>query len=122
MIFEGYVHTEDLVQLYNNTMIYCSPSLVEPFGVVMLEAMACGKPIVATKTEGATEIIEHGIDGLLVEIANPKSMADALFNLINCPEFINTMGINAQRKVQQKYSWSINKKIYAINVYKALEG
>jgi len=121
VVFEGYVTREKLVKLYNKATVFCSPSLVEPFGVVMLEAMACGKPIVATKTEGATEIIQNGKEGFLVDIGNPKSIADALLTLLHNHDLTKSMGRNAREKCLKKYSWSVVAKIYS-RVYSSILG
>ncbi|MDY6893955.1 MAG: glycosyltransferase family 4 protein [Thermotogota bacterium] len=121
VIFEGYTSQNYLIKCYKRATIFCSPSLVEPFGVVILEAMACGKPIVATKTEGAIEMIQNGKEGFLVDIADPKSIANILLTLFHHPELIELMGTNALKKTQRYYSWSSAAKIYN-NIYKSVVG
>jgi len=121
VIFEDFVSKEELVKLYNQATIFCSPSLVEPFGVVMLEAMACGKPIVATKTVGATEIIRHEEEGFLVQTANPKLMANSILTLLNRPDLVKSMGAKAMETCLKKYSWSAIAKIYS-RIYSSILG
>src|SRR2546426_2129703 len=59
----------------------------EPFGMVIIEAMALGKPVIATASAGPREIITDEVDGLLVPFANPNSMAAALMRCLTDEEF-----------------------------------
>lgn len=62
--------------------IFCLPSRIEPFGIVLTEAMARGVPVVATRTDGPIELLETSGAGLLVDIDDPEAMADALAGLV----------------------------------------
>jgi len=121
VIFEGYVSYEDLVKFYNQATIFCSPFLGEGLGVVTLEAMACGKPVIATKTEGTTQVICHGKEGFLVDPANPKSIADSLLTLLHNPDLVTIMGTKARETCLKKYSWSVVAKKYS-EIYSSLGG
>jgi glycosyltransferase involved in cell wall biosynthesis len=79
--FCGWV--ENTKDFYREMDIFCLPSLDEPFGIVLLEAMVSGVPIIATKTAGPLEIIKHNQTGLLVEIGDPQEIVAALLQLIN---------------------------------------
>lgn len=79
--FCGWVkNTQDF---YLEMDIFCLPSLDEPFGIVLLEAMVCALPVVASKTVGSLEIISHNQTGLLFEIGDANGMASALLELIH---------------------------------------
>src|SRR5712692_4181539 len=70
-----------LAQEYNRCDVFCLPSVQEGFGIVFLEAMAAGKPIVAARAAAAPEVVRDGMDGILVEPGNPNALATALAKL-----------------------------------------
>lgn len=73
---------DDLAQLYCGLDVFVSASHTESFGLVLAEAMACGAAVVATETEGAREIINHGETGLLVPINDVEELARAISKLL----------------------------------------
>ena len=75
--FTGYVEDHDLVELYRTSRAVITPS-IEEFGIVMAEAQACGVPVIAPRAGGATEIVRHGVTGLLLERMDPRSLASAV--------------------------------------------
>lgn len=108
VIFMGW--HPDLHKEFNKYDAFCSPSLQEPFGLVIGEAMINGLPVIATKTDGALEVFtenrkgtpeDHG--GILVDISAPKQIADAILRLWDSP-FKDQMGINAKRNIQKNFS------------------
>lgn len=82
--FIGWV--EEKQKFFHDIDIFCLPSLHEPFGIVLLEAMAHGLPIVSSLSEGPREIGTDGIDMRLVPVGDVKAMADALAEVIASPE------------------------------------
>ncbi|MDD5465757.1 MAG: lipopolysaccharide heptosyltransferase II [Candidatus Omnitrophica bacterium] len=76
----------------------------EAFGRVVVEAQACGVPVVATKVGGVVDIIEDGKNGLLVPPADHKSMADAVMRIFNDPQLAGELAENAYAKVKEKYN------------------
>lgn len=118
--FEGRVPRLKLRNLYRSADIFCLPSLSEPFGRVVIEAMACGKPVVVTNTEGPSQIVSHMKDGLIVPKGDYEKLAEAIYLLLD-PSLRSSMGRSARRKAE-RYSWKeVAKKIY--EVYEAcLEG
>jgi glycosyltransferase involved in cell wall biosynthesis len=101
--FMGYV-TERLNDLYSISDVFVLPSLWESFGMVLLEAMAHQKPIVATKTTGASELIKPGFNGLLVEPRNPEQLAEAIISILSDQEYAHELGVNGQR-FSRNFSW-----------------
>jgi starch synthase len=108
-----------LVPLYSHASVFVCPSIYEPFGLINLEAKACGTPVVSSKTGGIPEIVDHGKTGLLIPFTKKNSgnfepkfpgrfsrdLADAINSLMISPERTNTMGRRARQKVVECFSW-----------------
>jgi glycosyltransferase involved in cell wall biosynthesis len=104
VLFTGELSDYDLKALYVDSDIVIIPSLYEPFGIVALEAMACGKPVIASKVGGLAEIIKHGVNGYLVEPANSRALAEAILTLLKNPSLSESIREEG-RKTVMKYSW-----------------
>lgn len=89
--------TDQVVKLLQSSDIYVNSSITETFPVSVLEAQACGLPVVATSTTGANEIVRSGEDGYIV--SNTLMMAKHLGDLIQNPSLLSEMGKNAREKV-----------------------
>ncbi|MFQ6015467.1 MAG: glycosyltransferase family 4 protein [Anaerolineae bacterium] len=103
--FVGYVQPEMLPRYYRSCHLFCAPSTgFESFGIVLLEAMAAGAPIVASDIAGYREVLEHRKEGLLVEPENERALAEAIIYLLKNPDLGRTMG--EQGKVKAAcYAW-----------------
>ncbi len=95
---------EDVSGLLNMFDLFVSPSRSEPFGLVILEAMASGVPIVATKSEGAMEILEDGLTGMLVPIADSIRLAETIMSLLDAPAERERLSSGAQKVVEERFS------------------
>ncbi len=93
-----------LINYYHAADVVVLSSLSESFGKVLVEANACGKPVVATATTGAQEIIQDGYNGFLVPIGDAQALADKVIELLNDPVKAKEMGENGRKLVQGKYS------------------
>jgi len=102
--FCGFVPHTQIEHYYQESDIFCNPTMDEPFGQVNLEAMACGLPIVGTKVGALTEIVTSDV-GILVEKNNPGEMAQAIEHLIKNKGKRLQMGENARRRIKRFYSW-----------------
>jgi D-inositol-3-phosphate glycosyltransferase len=91
---------EELVQLYQRAAVFALPSDEEGFGVVILGAMACGVPVVATRCGGPEAIITEGIDGFLVPRDDAGAMAVRLKTLLDSPELNEAMGRRARATIE----------------------
>jgi phosphatidylinositol alpha-mannosyltransferase len=101
----GRVSDEDKVRYFASTDIYCAPNTgQESFGIVLLEAMAAGVPIVASDIHGFKRVVERNIQGLLVEPRNPRALAAALYSLARDPDLRHEMG-EAGRRRAPEFSW-----------------
>lgn len=104
-IFEGFVPHKDTNKYYQQCDIVAVPSVWhEPFGRSLIEAMACGKPVIATRVGGISEVISHGENGLLIEPANSEDLAKALITLINDKEIRMKMGKLGRKVAEEEYS------------------
>jgi phosphatidyl-myo-inositol alpha-mannosyltransferase len=105
VVFAGYVSDEDLVRYYQSADVFCAPSTgQESFGIVLLEAMAAGCPIVASRIAGYDEVVTHDGEGILVEPKNEGELGAALTRLLADKAKRRKMGLAGQRKARQ-YRW-----------------
>jgi glycosyltransferase involved in cell wall biosynthesis len=105
VIFHPPVLNEDIPPFFWTSAVYALSSSYDIFPIVMLEAMASGRPIVATKNGGPSEIITHGEDGYLVEPTDREELATALVNILQDDDERERLGRNAHRKVVERYTW-----------------
>jgi alpha-maltose-1-phosphate synthase len=96
---------EDVVQLYSHAALFVCPSVYEPFGLINLEAMACGIPVVATSVGGISEVVVHDETGWLVPPADPAALAAAMRALLAQPERAAAFGRAGRRRVEAQFSW-----------------
>lgn len=105
VVFTGYVSSAELPSYYHSADIFCAPATGgESFGIVLLEAMACGKPVVATNIQGYASVLADGKEGLLVPPRNQEALADALLSLLRNKPLRLAMGNKGLLKAE-KYSW-----------------
>lgn len=76
----------------------------EPFGLVLIEAMACGRPVVATAAGGVLDIVEDGITGLLVPPGDVESTARAAIRILSAPDLAGSMGRMGRRRAEREFS------------------
>jgi phosphatidylinositol alpha-mannosyltransferase len=105
VVMPGYVSGEEKARYYASSDIFCAPNTGdESFGIVLLEAMASGRPIVGTDIDGFRTVVTPGREGILVERKSKRQLAAAIKTLIEDPELRDEMGRNGQRTVQ-RYDW-----------------
>ena len=103
--FTGFIPDWDLVQLTKSADMLVVPSVYEPFGIVALEGMAAGVPVVATQVGGLTEFIQHDRTGVLVYARNPESIAWGIDHILSNSGHADWLVKNAREGVQKTYSW-----------------
>jgi phosphatidylinositol alpha-mannosyltransferase len=105
VVFVGFASYEDLPRYYQTADIFCAPATgSESFGIILLEAMALGKPIVASNIEGYASVISDGVDGQLVPPKDSQSLAQALISLLNNESLRREMGAQGRAK-SLRYGW-----------------
>jgi len=102
--FTGRLPRSELIRAYQAADVFVLPSLFEPFGIVLLEAMAAGLPVVASRVGGIPDVVEEGKTGLLVEPGNSRALAETLEGLLSDPGLRRRMA-NAGRARAADYSW-----------------
>ena len=101
---------EELRQLYSHAAAFCCPSVYEPFGIINLEAMACGVPVVASAVGGIPEVVVDGETGVLVPVADDLTafehdLADAINGLMAQPDLRARMGAAGRRRAVESFGW-----------------
>ncbi len=104
--FLGFQGNGTLTDLYKACDTVCVPSRNEPFGIVVLEAWSCGKPVVSTVNGGPAEFVWHEVNGLKV-YAHPDSIAWGLGTLFKNFEWARWMGRNGRMAVETAFSWDM---------------
>jgi phosphatidylinositol alpha-mannosyltransferase len=101
----GYVSETELARCYRSCTVFCAPATgCESFGMVLLEAMASGVPIVASDIEGYRGVLTHGVEGLLVPPNDPEALAQALLRLLRDPAERRALGERG-RATAAHYAW-----------------
>jgi len=118
---------EEVIALYSQASLFVCPSVYEPFGIINLEAMACGTPVVASAVGGIREVVAPGETGLLVpfeargaidfEPRDPerfaRDLAEAINGLLDDPERRRRMGARARERVERLFGWkSVARRTY----------
>jgi glycosyltransferase involved in cell wall biosynthesis len=106
--FTGKVSHADVPMFYHKMDIFCNLSEYESFGVSIIEAMACGVPVIATSTEGAQEIISDEKTGFLIDVGNESQLTNKLQFLIQNPDKRNQLAEQALNQVVKKFNWNKN--------------
>jgi glycosyltransferase involved in cell wall biosynthesis len=89
----------DSVDVMKSLNVYVLASKLETMGLVLLEAMACGKPVVATRCGGTTEVVIDKETGLLVDVGNAEQLADATIDLLSRPDRGASLGVRGRERV-----------------------
>ena len=106
--FKGFIDEALKPEIYRESRILVVPSIYgESFGIVVLEGMASGRPVIASNTGGLSEIVEDGVNGLLVEPGNPYELADKIILLLEDRKLWKRLSVNARIEAVLKYSWDV---------------
>jgi glycosyltransferase involved in cell wall biosynthesis len=102
----GAVAYDELPELYRRASILAAPSVMqEPFGLPVVEALASGLPVIATRAGGMGELVDDGVTGRLVERGDPTALADAICDVFADPERLAQMSVAARAAATERYGW-----------------
>jgi starch synthase len=131
---EKMVSKQEAIQLYSHARIFCCPSVYEPFGIINLEAMACGTAIVASSTGGIKEVVVDGETGYLVPFEQDpasgfptkpdqfaRELGAKITELLRDPDRCRMFGNAGRRRVEEKFSW-VAIANQTIELYRGLVG
>ena len=113
--FVGFVSREELPRYYASCDIFCAPSIArESFGIVLLEAMASRKPVVATTIPGYASVMTNQREGLMVEPRDPSALAIALVRLLSDAELRKRLASQG-RETAEGYAWTnVAQRVLAV--------
>ena len=119
IIFKGGISKNKLYKYYSQGSIFVLPSIQDGFGMVILEAMSCGLPVICSENTGIIDILsENYKEGIVVKTADIKSLEEAILHLHYNPETLKQMSLDAKRRVKNLFSWDhygIRYKNFLIN-------
>jgi len=104
MEFHESVSQQTLLGFYSDCDILVLPSKTEGWGLALMEAMACGKAVVASRVGGVPELVREGVDGLLVEPGDIAGLSDAMIRLLSDSNLRSMMGRAGRERVRD-FSW-----------------
>ena len=115
--FAGYVNHID--QMLERASVFVLPSRIEGLSNALLEAMAFGLPCIATSISGSRDLIQDGVNGILVPPENVDLLSDKIIQLFDAPELADTIGKEARRTVAGHYQMETVANFY-VNSYQEL--
>lgn len=102
----GYLSGQDLVHFYYRAQVFVAPSVIdEALGLTILEAMASSTPVISTRKGGIPTLIKHGFNGFFVKPKNAKNIAEMCNKLLENDVLRTTMGTNARKTIEEKFTW-----------------
>jgi len=117
-LFSHIPHVPNVSDFYNKISFLIHPSVVEGFGITVLEAMAHARPVIVATGAGASELVTDGHDGFVIPIRDVKAIQDKIIYFYHNPGELERMGKNAF-ETAKRYSWDIIKREY-VKVYEEL--
>jgi glycosyltransferase involved in cell wall biosynthesis len=105
VLLMGPVRGQEKQDLLAATDLLALPSRIDSFGIVFLEAWAYGKPVIGARAGGVPDVIQDGVDGLLVRFGDAAGIAEAIETLLANPARARAMGQRGRAKVEARYTW-----------------
>jgi colanic acid/amylovoran biosynthesis glycosyltransferase len=105
--FAGFASQETVRDTLQNSDVFILPSFAEGVPVSLMEAMACGVPVIGTNVGGVTELIEHGVSGMVVAPSDDVALQNAILSYIKHPELRETIRITARNTIESNFNFRI---------------
>jgi glycosyltransferase involved in cell wall biosynthesis len=111
IVLTGWISNDELSTLYSTCSFFVLPAVydkhgdTEGLGVVLIEAMSCCKPVIASGVGGITDVVEHGINGILVPAGDISALSNAIMKLVEDDHLRRKMGRKAKEIVDEKFNW-----------------
>ncbi len=121
ILFTGFISDSEVIALMASADVLVIPSIYEPFGIVALEGMATGVPVVASRVGGLAEVIEHDRTGIFVYPRNPGSIAWGVDQILSNPSHAEWLTQNARERLHKTYSWEA-VAMKTVEVYEKVVG
>jgi glycosyltransferase involved in cell wall biosynthesis len=118
----GPVNASDLSRYYTEASVFCLPTKREPFGIAFVEAMMHRLPIVATAVGAVPDMVEHGVNGFLVEPGKSEPLAQALCTLLDSPQLCQQFGRRSYDKAVERYTWEGTGQRIRNRILKEIQG
>jgi glycogen synthase len=101
----GHISHSDIHNLFLKTDLVLAPAHCDPFPTFLMEAMNYGIPCIVSANDGMPEIVEHNVNGIVIDQPTPEILADHILNLLNNPRLIASMSQAARVQVKTKFNW-----------------
>jgi len=106
VVFTGHIESERIFKsAFGACELLALPSDYEAFGLVLVEAMACNKPVVATRVGGVPEVVDEGKTGLLVDYSDVQGLARAMTEVLSDKDKATGMGAAGRKRVEERFTW-----------------
>jgi glycosyltransferase involved in cell wall biosynthesis len=119
LIMPGFVRQAEMPAFHGALDVLAHPSLEEPFGLAVVEAMASSRPVIASDRGGTTEIIRHDVDGLLVPVDRPAALSAAVVRLLEDRSLYERLARDGRRRVQQVFTPDVQAAAM-LNIYQTV--
>jgi glycosyltransferase involved in cell wall biosynthesis len=117
--FLGWVDRKALVELYRQADLFVTATTWEGMPNTVLEAMACGLPVVGTRASGLAELVRDGVNGYLVDVNDVATLADRLAGLVDNPYERQRMGKESRKIAEREFAWEYITEQY-VAIYKRI--
>ena len=101
----GHIPQKELYKYYSQGSVFVLNSIQDGFAMVMIQAMACGLPVICTTNTGGEDIIRDGVDGFVIPIRDTEKLKEKLIYLYENPEICQRMGQSAKERVSSGFTW-----------------
>ena len=113
VVLAGFVADDDLPRIYSVSDVFIMPSReiggdIEGFGLVFLEASACGRPVIGGRSGGISDAVEDGVSGILVDPLNADEIAWAILDILTKKDLAMTLGRQGRERIEREFSFEAN--------------